>query len=329
MSARFEVEEISPAGASRYDDFLAASPQGTLFAGSSWLSLLSARLPGRVFTLAFAAAGETRALVPTWERREGLLGPVADLPPLTPYWGPCLPPPGELRPERLKARDHEALAAVAAECRRRWAWCRLACHPALADVRPFSWAGFRGDARYTTVLAPTPEAEYLASLPSPLRNKIKQGEGRPVEESAEPGPFVAMYAATFGRRGMRPPVSEGFVRAVAAAFCPGAGSFFYVRGEGGEPAAARLVLWGRHTAYDLLAASFAEGRGPLGAYLTWRVIRAVRERGLALDMVGVNVASIARFKESFGGALTPYYQLAAYRSPLVRLWAGARRRLRA
>jgi hypothetical protein len=327
MRAPIEMEEVNADGLGRYGDFLAASPQGTLFAGPAWLSLLAGRLPGRVFALAFAAAGEPRALVPIWERREALVGPSAEIPPLTPYWGPCLPAPDDLRGERARARDHDALAAVAAEFKRRWRYGRLACHPALADVRPLTWAGFRGDARYTSILAPAAEDGFLASLSSSLRNKIKQGEGRPVEESADAEPFVAMYGETFGRRGMTPPVPEGFLRALAAAFCPGAGSIFYARGDGGEPVAGRLVLWGRDTAYELLAASFEEGRGPLGAYLMWRVIQAVWERGLALDMVGVNVASIARFKESFGGSLTPYHQLAAYRSPLVRLWVGARRRL--
>ena len=327
MRAPIEIEEVSVDGLGRYGDFVAASPQGTIFAGPAWLSLLAGQLPGRVFALAFAAAGETRALVPVWERREPLVGPAAELPPLTPYWGPCLPAPGDLRAERARARDHDALASVAAEFKRRWRYGRLACHPALADVRPFTWAGFRGDARYTSVLAPADGEEFLASLSSALRNKIRQGEGRPVEESADAEPFVAMYADTFGRRGMAPPVPEGFLRALAAAFCPANGSIFYVSGDGGEPVAGRLVLWSRDAAYDLLASSFEEGRGPLGAYLMWRVIRAVWERGLALDAVGVNVASIARFKESFGGALTPYHQLAAYRSPLVRLWVGARRRL--
>jgi len=327
MPKPFDVDEVPPDELARYDDFLAASPQRTAFAGAPWLSLLAGQLPGRVFALAFAAGGETRALVPFWERRDLLLGNVAEIPPLTPYWGPCLPPPGELRGERVKARDHDVLAAAAAEVKRRWRCARLVCHPALADVRPLTWAGFRGDPRYTSILAPTPEDEFLASLSSSLRNKIKQGEGRPVEESADAEPFVAMYAETFGRRGMTPPASASFIRALVSEFCGRAGTIFYLRGEDGEPVAGRLVLWDRHAAYDLLAASFAEGRGPLGAYLLWREVLAVWGRGLTLDMVGVNVASIARFKESFGGKLTPYYQLAAYRSPLVRLLAGVGRRL--
>jgi hypothetical protein len=328
MPRDFEIEEVPPLELARFDDFLAASPQGTPFAGAAWLSLLAGQLPGRVVALAFAAAGETRALVPAWERRDALLGPAAEIPPLTPYWGPCLPPAGALRPERVKARDHDVLAAAAAEIKGRWRCARLACHPNVADVRPFTWAGFRGDARYTSILAPTPADEFLASLSSSLRNKIKQGEGLAVEESADPEPFVAMYGATFGRRGMKRPVTESFLRALAAAFCGSAGTFFYLKGDGGEPVAGRLVLWDRRAAYDLLAASLEAGRGPLGAYLLWREVQAVWEKGLPLDMVGVNVEAIARFKESFGGRLTPYYQLAAYRSPLVRLLAAARRRSR-
>ena len=328
MPKDFDVEEVPPDGLARFDDFLAASPQGTLFAGAAWLSLLAGQLPGRVVALAFAAGGETRALVPVWERREPLLGPTVEIPPLTPYWGPCLPPAGDLRAERVKARDHDVLAAVAAEIKRRWRYARLACHPTLADVRPLSWAGFRGDARYTSILPPMPEEEFLASLSSSLRNKLKQGEGLTVEESADAEPFVAMYAETFGRRRMAPPVAPSFLRALASEFCGSAGAIFYLKNENGERVAGRLVLWGRRAAYDLLAASHEEGRGPLGAYLLWREVRAVWDRDLPLDMVGVNVEAIARFKESFGGLLTPYYQLAAYRSPLVRLLAAARRRSR-
>lgn len=325
MASRLEIQELSPAELAAETAFRAASPQGTPFAGAPWLELLAGRLPGRLGALAVTAGGERRALLPFWERRDRLLGPVAEIPPLTPYWGPLLPPPGDLRPDRLKSRDHEALAALAAEFRRRWRYGRLLCHPSLADARPFTWAGMRGEVRYTSLLSPQREEDFLASLPSALRNKIKQGEGLAVEESAEAEAFVALYEETFGRRRMEPPVPASFVRALASGLGP-EGTFFYLREEGGDVVAGRMVVWGAGTAYDLLAAAGEAGRGPLGAYLLWREVLAVWERGLTLDLVGVNVASLAQFKESFGGRLTPYHLLASYRSPLVRLVVGARRR---
>jgi hypothetical protein len=328
MSPDYEIKEVSAGDVSRYDAFLASSPQGTTFAGGRWLGLLGRTLPGRVFALAFEAGTEPRALVPIWETRDAVLGAVAEIPPLTPYWGPCLPPPGDLRSGRVKSRDHDVLAAVAAEFKRRWRYGRMAAHPTLADVRPFTWAAFRADVGYTSILVPTPEEDFLSGLPSSLRNKIKQGGVTPVEESADAGPFAEMYGATFGRRGMRPPVTAAFLEALAAEFCGAGASIFYLPGEDGAPVAGRLVLWDEGAAYDLLAASFDAGRGPRGAYLLWREILAAWARGLPLDMVGVNVESIARFKESFGGELTPYHRLAYYRSPFVRLAAGARRRLR-
>jgi hypothetical protein len=326
MASRLEIHELSPPDLAGEAAFRAASPQRTPFAGAPWVELLAGQLPGRFGALAVTAGGERRALLPFWERRDRLLGPVAEIPPLTPYWGPLLAPAGDLRPDRLKSRDHEALEALAAEFRRRWRYGRLLCHPSLADARPLTWAGMRGEVRYTSLLSPQREEGFLASLPSSLRNKIRQGEGLAVEESTEAEAFVALYGETFGRRGMEPPVTAAFVRALASRLGEEGGTIFYLRNEGGETVAGRMVLWEAGTAYDLLAAAGEAGRGPLGAYLLWREVLAVWERGLTLDLVGVNVASLARFKESFGGRLAPYHLLASYRSPLARLVVAARRR---
>ncbi len=327
MPKPFEVIEVAPEEVGRYDAFLAASPQGTLFAGGRWLALLAAHFPGRVFALAFARGGEVRAFVPVWERRSALGSATADVPPLTPYWGPCLPPPAGLRTERLKARDHEVLAAVAAELLRRFRFVRMACHPSLGDVRPFTWAGFASSVRYTSKLPPASPDAFLATVSSTLRNKIKQGEGRRVEESTDAGPLLPLYALTFARQRLKPPVPRPFLPDLVAAFCPTAGKLFYLRDEHGDAVAARLLLWDGRAAYDLLAASGEGGRGPLGAYLFWREISAAWELGRPLDMVGVNVEAIATFKEAFGGTLTPYYVPSAYRSVVSRLLLAVGRRL--
>lgn len=322
--AVWDIKEVAPAGLGVYERFLAASPQGTFFAGGPWLALLADALPGRVYALGFEAGGEVRAVLPVWEAAARWLGPFAEIPPLTPYWGPCLPAAEGFKAERNRSRDHEALEAVGAELKRRFAYARVACHPALADVRPLSWAGFGSAVRYTAILEPLTAAAFWEGLPSALRNKLKQGEGKVAAKAVDMKPFLPLYRETFGRRGMKPPVDESFLAALARLF-PEHGGVFYLDGDGGA-AAGRVMLWDRHYAYDLLAAAGEAGRGPLGAWLFSEVIKMAWARGVPLDVVGVNVPSIARFKESFGGDLVPYYLLTYFRSAAARALVSVRRR---
>jgi hypothetical protein len=322
--AAWEVKEVVPAALVSYERFLAASPQGTFFAGGPWLDLLGNALPGRVYALAFEAAGETRALIPVWETAARWLGPTAEIPPLTPYWGPCLPAAEDLKADRVRARDHETLEAAAEEMKRRFAYARVVCHPTLGDVRPLTWAGFGSAVRYTAIVKPASAAAFWEGLPSALRNKLKQGDGKVTVKAVDMNPFLPLYRETFGRRGMKPPVEEAFLTALGRLF-PEHGGVFYLGGENGA-AAGRVMLWDRHYAYDLLAAAGEEGRGPLGAWLFSEVIKMAWARGVPLDVVGVNVPSIARFKESFGGDLVPYYLLTYFRSTAARALVSARRR---
>ncbi len=322
------ITDLEPSALDGLNPWLAASPQGTIFTRAAWLELVARASPGRAYALAFEADGRTRAVVPVWETTRSWLGRAAEIPPLTPYWGPCLPPAEGLRPERQRARDHEALAAVAAELGRRYPYARLACHPSLADVRPFLWAGWRAEVRYTAVIAAGDEETYLASLGADTRNDVKKGSSFAVEESADLAPLKPLYDATYARQRLRPPASPAFLAGLGDFIAAGNGAAYYLRDDDGAAAAGHAVVWDARAAYNLLAASDPAARAGGGAFLFFRVARAAASRGLPLDVVGVNVPSIARFKEQFGGVLTPYYLLAWCRTPGVRLAAALGRRRR-
>jgi len=324
--ARITVKELGAGELAPYAAWLAASPQGTVFAGSAWLAALAGALPGRVYALAFEADGRTRALAPVWETRRPLLGRVAAIPPLTPYWGPALPPEEGLRPERRRARDHEALAAVAAELGRRYPYARVACHPALPDVRPFLWAGWRAEVRFTAVIPPLAEEAYLASLGSDTRSDVKRAARLTVEESDDPSPLAPLAAATFARQRMTPPAPAALWDALGALARAGTATAYYLRDEEGRVVAGHVVIHDARAAYNLAAASDPAARAGGGAYLFYRVIRAAAARGLPLDVVGINVPAVAAFKEQFTGALTPYYVLTWCRTPAVRVAAALGRR---
>jgi len=285
--------------------------------------LLAGELPGRVAALYFHAGGEGRAVVPVWEVRVPFVGLSAELPPLTPYWGAVLPA-ADLKAARLIERDRRILSEVAAVLRRRYPYMRLLCHPALKDIRPFSWAGFRVTSRYTSLLRPAAESDAWAAFPSAVRNKLRQGDARLVRRSSDARPFAALYETAVSRLGVGPAVRPAFWERLAAAL-PGQSSFLYYDGDDGEPVAGRVLAWDDKTAYDLAAAATPEGLGPRGALLFWEEIKEAWARGLPLDVVGVNVPSIARFKDSFGGEPTPYYLLSSYRSLFIRGVAAWRR----
>lgn len=327
MTTGFKIEILSGQDWAGHLRFMSNSPQRSAFAEAAWIDLLARYLGGSLYVLGFfRAGGELAAAVPVWERRLPLVGAVADIPPLTPYWGPLLAPREGLRPERARAHDHEVLGAVARALADRWPYIRLALHPSLIDVRPFTWVGFRAEVRYTSTLEPRPEADFLASLPGALRNKIKQGEGAEVVTSADVAPFVAMYRMTFGRRRMRPPVAADFLSALTKMFLEkDRGELCFIVAADGKEVAGRFVMWDDRRAYDLLAASGGPA-GPLGAALMWNVIRRCWARGLPLDLCGVNVPSIAQFKESFAGDLIPYYILYRYRNDLDRVAVAFARR---
>lgn len=305
---------------------LEASPQRTPFAEPGWLSFLSDLLRGAVYLLVYENGGEVKAFLPVWETAYRFVGKVAEIPPLTPYWGPVLAPSPKAKIPTARARDHAALAALAGELRRRYRYARVVAHPSLVDLRPFGWGGFRSEVRYTSVLAPADPGEYLAALPGPLRNKIRQGDPDRVVSSLDVEPLASLYVRTFERGECYCPVGAEFLKALARRLGPGRFEVFYYLDDEGNPAAGRLVVWGERAAYDLVAAATAAGRGPRGAYLAWRVIQACWERGCALDYVGVNVPAIASFKDSFGGDVVPYYLLTSHRSAWHRLAVAAVRK---
>jgi hypothetical protein len=283
----------------------ADSPQYTPFTGTSWFGFLSQYTRGRVYLLAAKSGNDTVGYVPVWETRQRFLGAVAEIPPITPYWGPVIHR-NQYGSEQASAKVTKVCSALASAVAGRYRRARMSLHLSIIDIRPFAWSGWSPAPRYTTIIAFDDPDAYLASLSGKVRNKIKQCANIEFVKSKDPGPFVSMYANTFRRRRMNAPMSAAGVGALPGVFGEAA-DFYYVLGESGEPVGGRFVVRGAGVAYDLLAASTEKGRGPVGAYLLWRELCDLASADYKVDMVGVNVPEIARFKESFGGDLKQYH----------------------
>ncbi|UCE27944.1 MAG: GNAT family N-acetyltransferase, partial [Candidatus Coatesbacteria bacterium] len=265
----------------------AGSPQYTPFAGPKWFEFLSHYVRGRIYVLTAGRNWYIAGYVPVWETQRRFIGKVAEIPPITPYWGPVVHR-NQYDSEKAPARVNKVCSALASAVAEKYKRVRMSLHPSIIDVRPFAWSGWSASPRYTTIISFDDPDAYLASLSGKVRNKIKQCEGVEFVSSADPGPFVAMYADTFRRRRTTPPMDAAGVSALPDVFGESS-NFYYVLGESGEPIAGRFVIRGSGVAYDLLAAAGERGRGPIGAYLLWRELRDLTAAGYKVDMVGVNV----------------------------------------
>jgi hypothetical protein len=302
----------------------ADSPQYTPFAATAWFEFLSQYTRGRVYVLAAKSGAEAVGYVPVWETRRRLLGTVAEIPPITPYWGPIIHR-DQYGSEKAPAKVNKICSGLAAAVAKRYRRARMSLHPSVIDIRPFAWSGWSPAPRYTTIISFDDPDAYLASLSGKVRNKIKQCTGQEFVKTKDAAPFVAMYADTFRRRRINAPMNAAGVGALPGVFGEAA-DFYYVLAESGEPVAGRFAVRGAAVAYDLLAAATESGRGPIGAYLLWRELCDLTSAGCKIDMVGVNVPEIARFKESFGGDLKQYHVVTWTPNIFVKVVAALTRR---
>jgi len=121
---------------------------------------------------------------------------------------------------------------------------------------------------------------------------------------------------------------EPFRRYVNDLVAADLGVIFSARLASGEPAAAQLVLLGRHPwSHTVCAGSFETHLRTGATYLLrWRALVDLGERRYAMnDLTNASLGAVTRFKEQLGGILTMDMSLKLTRSRLDRLMArGAR-----
>lgn len=307
-----------PDARAAYAALAATSPQRTVFAGLAYADAVCSAFPltGRL-ALALGPDGRAEVGAVLFEKRTGPFRQVV-VPPLTPYTGPLLDADVGLdTAERLGA----FLGAVTAR------YDAVAFHPppAVADVRPFVWAGFRATPRYTYwgpagLGEAPPYVRKMVRENGPVRvdgSRRETGTETRLDPDAAADVVRAMERA-FSRRGERLPVgsdrAERLVRALVAA------------------GVARIVVADRldgtrvgavATATDDETGHFWTGAGDPGPSMllmmatTTASLDASGQR--AFDLVGGNIARISAFKRRFGLPLVVHYRVAWTGSRVLRL----------
>jgi hypothetical protein len=225
------------------------------------------------------------------------------------------------------------LAAAAEAAARRYSQFSMAMGPFGPPARVGQ--GWRSVPRATWLIRLETEAGMWNRLGQPLQKKIRRTARRGLEvtHAADPEAFYTLYAATFARRGLRPPFNRvSFTRMIERVVGAGIGRV-YMATSHGRPCAARLVLFDRRRAYCALSGfdpTLAHLRA--GDSLMWEVMRSVSTMRDQLDLVGANLSSISEYKRKFRGELCSYAEVTRWKTPVdraliaVHQWATRSRR---
>lgn len=317
----------APVGHEQYDQFVAASPQGSPFATSWWLDAVAG--PGKWAPHQLLEAGEIVAAWPTITRRSRF-GDVHVGAPLTPYLGPLftsIDDAGKRRSNEL-ARLEELLAALTP-----YAHLEARCHPAFDYWTPLHWRGFTQTTHYTWQLRDLSDPDAVfANMRDSARRQVRKAQKLGLQvEAGTIDDFLPLHQATFDRQelGDRAPTPALIRRVAAAAEAQGASTILVARDPEGRAHSASLFLHDERCTWYLMGGSDTELRASGSASLVmWTAIQQAAARNQVFDFEGSMLQHVERFVRGFGGEPTPYSIVHSTPSRGFRVQRAVKRTLR-
>jgi hypothetical protein len=262
---------------------------------------------GDVSVLACFSGNQIIAGIPLYfERHLGIR--VCTMPKLTRTWGIVMRPL-EGKISAAAARETKILRIFAVELSR-YSIFFQAFHPSLSNWLPFYWSGFRQTTRFTYVIDDLSDlSRAWQEMSESARGQVRKAERAGL--SAVPCGIEEVYRCeceSFLRQGRRPSHSESLLRRVhnSAKENDSAACFAVVDREG-MVYSARLLVWDKNRAYNLVAGADTGLRGSGANSLgVWKAIQFVAQRTRGFDFAGSVIESIARFNRNFGAKQVPY-----------------------
>lgn len=309
MSRTVEVSELPESEYDAWRDFVAASPDGSVYALPEYLEALRVAAGGSFRILVARRAGELVGGLPLYERR-GRGGRWAGPRLLLYYLSPVLRAWETKYPSQRTSRQVEALGALAEGVESLgYGRVTLKWRPTLEDVRPFLERGWSARPSYTYV-APLSDLGVLRDrMEQNLRRLVDRCDraGLVVEEDDDVSSFYRLHAEALTRQGAPPYLPAAafgpFIRRLRAA---GLCRLFHARAPGGAAAAMQLVLTGPHPVSHTVCAGADAEYQKLGAsaFMRWKVFEALAAAGgEANDLTDAALNRVTHFKSQLGADL--------------------------
>ena len=299
-----------PGVAEAWAGLVATSAQASGFARLDTATAIGEAL-GLAVRVALVEDGDGRVEAGTlvYDRQRGPLR-CAVVPALSFYHSPLLASP--LRAGHVATRQ-TPLDALVSAMQAHYHAVGVHLHPTLADVRPFTWAGFDTTVRYTYRMAP-------GAAPA-FRRDVRRTLSRTSARAAPlaPADAVALLQRRYARDGQRPLLPDDRLAALLARL-DAAGCVRILGVETDAGSAAQVLLDGPHDTHAWLAGSTGDAMTPMLAH----VVEEAAASGRTVDLGGANTPRIAAFKHGFGLPLVSYVRATWHRPGLARALARLR-----
>lgn len=318
--SKYRLERAEPDA--QWDRFVETSPQGTVFSTAAFLTGTGKRLGLWVCLKGGAPAGAF-ALIETAD------GQAATIVPHIIHGGPMFAPsPKEQNRAQVVSEEFRVLSACLRDLVEVYEQLAFPCAPALADMRPIQWYNYGTGGRcfdltlrYTSFVALSKSdlpverhPTYLACNKS-RRQEIRYGydAGIWIDEGGAPETFLSLYRRTFERQGETVSDEElDFLsRLLAHLSNDGRLRVFTALTQGGLVGSVAVFAIDAKRAYYLYGANNPDLRDTqCGTMVLFEALLRLGNEGFTeADLEGINSPKRGYFKLSFGGSLSPYFQV--------------------
>lgn len=330
MGTEYRSEIVRESGYDEWLKFVAASPEGTIYALPNYLAALGRADGGRYTLLGIRRGDELAGGVALYEK-DTRSGPCVFPRPLLYYNGILLRRFDTRYPSERTSRYLKTIEVLEPTLRQRgYGLLTLASPASLNDVRPFQAAGWSVQPRYSYVVDIADTTALWERVEQNLRRLVKRCErdGISFHDDGDFDAFFRLHASIMDRRERGYYLAESAYKAFfnelkAASLC----RLFEARDTAGRAIASQLVLLGPNPVCHVAAAATDQDfqRSGVSAFLRWKSFETLSALGYAgVDLTDAALNSVSHFKSQLGGELRTTLVLEAPKSLQYRMISGAK-----
>lgn len=244
-------------------------------------------------------------------------------PMLTPYLGPMVFPPSDLKESNIDSYDHEAIAELIKQLPNAPVW-NLAMAPGVKQAGIFKQQKLNSSVQQTFLLELNEDEEtLLTNMKDAVRRNIRIAESE-VTVTNSPDHLKYLYRfqkATLSKKGKSFPYSLRQMQKIMDAALANKSTALWVAKAGKTIQAIVWAMWDEKTSYYFMGGQNPETNSYRAmSLLLWHTMREAKARGNTVyDLEGSMDEGVERFFRNFGGDRALYIVLSKNKSLIWKL----------